>query len=121
MRGFMIDITKLKFSWTLTATAALGLLGCASQGSLSDRDSATLTHRTYVLVGASSGFGQGVALKLAAHGANIMLAARRKDLLEEVAEKSRSLGAETVVVETDVSKPADTAAFSSSGEQVWSR
>ena len=103
----MTYITNFVRSWTVIAAASLGLLGCASQASLSDKDSAALTHRTYVLVGASSGFGQGVALKLAAHGANIVLAARRTDLLEKLADESRSMGADAIAVQTDVSKPEE--------------
>jgi short-subunit dehydrogenase len=60
-----------------------------------------------VLVGASSGFGRGVALKLAANGANVVLAARRADLLEEVAEEARSKGGTALVVPMDISKTAD--------------
>jgi short-subunit dehydrogenase len=58
-------------------------------------------------VGASSGFGQGVALRLAASGANVVLAARRADLLEEVAKKARSRGGRALVVPMDISRPED--------------
>lgn len=36
-----------------------------------------LQGKTFVITGTSSGFGQGVALKLGEHKANIVLAARR--------------------------------------------
>jgi short-subunit dehydrogenase len=60
--------------------------------------------RTVVITGASSGFGRGVALRLAARGDNVVLAARRTELLEQVA---REAGNHTLVVTTDVSNPAD--------------
>ncbi|GAC1659616.1 MAG: hypothetical protein NVS9B15_22520 [Acidobacteriaceae bacterium] len=66
-----------------------------------------MSKRTVVITGASSGFGQGAALKFAESGANVVLAARRKDLLEEVAERCRTLGASAVAVKTDVSDPED--------------
>jgi short-subunit dehydrogenase len=86
-------------------TMALG--GCVTGGKLYTGEIAAVKNRTYVLVGASSGFGQGVALKLAANGANVVLAARRADLLEEVAAKARSAGGTALVVPMDISKPED--------------
>lgn len=64
-----------------------------------------LRNQTIVITGASSGFGQGSALRFAKDGANLVLAARRKDLLEETAEKCRSKGVKAIAVETDVSDP----------------
>ena len=55
-----------------------------------------------VLTGASSGIGRATAQGFARQGARLVLAARRKGLLEEVAEECRGLGAEAVVVPTDV-------------------
>jgi short-subunit dehydrogenase len=63
---------------------------------------ASPTPRTVVITGASSGFGRGVALELAARGDNVVLAARRTELLEEVA---RTAGSRALVVTTDVSQP----------------
>lgn len=63
--------------------------------------------KTFVIVGASSGFGRGVAEQLGAYKANIVLAARRTDLLEEIAGKIRSAGGTATVVTMDISKPED--------------
>lgn len=89
------------------ALLALGVLltGCAD--GLQPRDEARIAGSTYVVTGASSGFGQGVALKLGAHGANVVLAARRTDLLESVAAEVRELGGSALVVTTDVSRQED--------------
>src|SRR4051812_37279682 len=51
-----------------------------------------LQGKTFVIIGASSGFGQGVALELGKHRANVVIAARRTDLLEEIASKIRFAG-----------------------------
>jgi short-subunit dehydrogenase len=63
--------------------------------------------KTFVIVGASSGFGRGVAEKLGTYKANVVLAARRTDLLEEVAGKVRAGGGNALVVTMDISKPED--------------
>ncbi|HYG87107.1 MAG TPA: SDR family oxidoreductase [Azospirillum sp.] len=62
----------------------------------------TLQGAVVVLTGASSGIGRATAQEFARHGARLVLAARRADLLEEVAEECRGWGAEAVVVPTDV-------------------
>ncbi|MFT2007888.1 SDR family NAD(P)-dependent oxidoreductase [Pontibacter sp. 13R65] len=61
--------------------------------------------KTFVILGASSGFGRGVAEQLGAYGANVVLAARRTDLLEEVASQVRAAGGTALVVTTDITKP----------------
>jgi short-subunit dehydrogenase len=60
-----------------------------------------------VLTGASSGFGKGAALEFARGGAKLVLAARRSDLLDELAEECRAEGGEALACATDVSKRSD--------------
>ncbi|MEO8726107.1 MAG: SDR family oxidoreductase [Acidobacteriaceae bacterium] len=67
----------------------------------------TLRNHTIVITGASSGFGQGAALKFAKAGANLVLAARREKLLNEVAAQCRNSGGQAVVIKADVSDPGD--------------
>lgn len=64
-------------------------------------------NRVVVITGASSGFGRGAALRFAKAGDNVVIAARREGLLEEVAKQCRKSGSEALVVEADVSKAAD--------------
>lgn len=59
---------------------------------------------TVVVTGASSGLGAGFATSLAGAGANLVLAARRRERLEDLAEKLR-VDVEVTVVEADVSDP----------------
>lgn len=63
--------------------------------------------KTYVIVGASSGFGRGVAERLGSYKANVVLAARRTELLEEIAANIRKSGGKAWVVPMDISKPED--------------
>ena len=56
-----------------------------------------------VITGASSGIGRATALQLAAGGAHVMLVARRKEKLDEVAEEISAFGGNARVIPADVS------------------
>ena len=73
----------------------------------SRHDPHSLQGRTFVITGASSGLGRGVALKLGARGANLVLLARREDLLEDVATQARAGGGTVIVVPGDVTQVKD--------------
>lgn len=91
----------------LVAIAMLGTLltSCAAPSRLGQSDSERIAGRTFVVTGASSGVGRGVALKLASYGANVVLAARRAEVLDDVAAQARAAGGQPLVVPTDVSRP----------------
>ena len=65
--------------------------------------------KVVVITGASSGFGKGTALALAKGGASVVLAARREELLDELAVECRAAGGQALAVPTDVSQQADVA------------
>jgi NAD(P)-dependent dehydrogenase (short-subunit alcohol dehydrogenase family) len=66
-----------------------------------------LQGKVVVITGASSGFGKGAALKFAEEGATVVLAARRGELLEELARECEGLGGRALAVPTDVSRRED--------------
>lgn len=67
--------------------------------------SKTLEGLTAVVTGASSGIGEATALVLAKNGAKVVLVARRKDRLEQLAQKIAGHQGESIAIECDVSKP----------------
>jgi len=61
-----------------------------------------LRGKTIVITGASSGFGKGAAREFAKAGARLALAARREELIEDLANECEGLGATAVAIPTDV-------------------
>jgi hypothetical protein len=95
----------------LRRTLLLALLlllvgGYATSGRLSEYEQARVAGHTYVITGASSGLGRGVALRLAGLHANVVLAARRTAELDKVAAEAVEAGGQALVVTTDVADAA---------------
>ena len=97
-------IAPLRYFFLVACVAAAS--GCATS-ELSQTDKAALAGKTFVITGASSGFGRGTALAMGQMKVNVVIAARRTALLEEIAVQIRQAGGKALVVTTDVAKPED--------------
>lgn len=67
----------------------------------------TFEGKVVIVTGGSSGIGAAAALQFAREGANVVVAARRKEQSESVVRQIGALGAEGLFVQTDVSRRGD--------------
>lgn len=74
-------------------------------------DKFLLDDRVVIVTGASSGLGVAFARGVAEAGADVVLAARRADRLEQTAGSVRAVGRRALAVRTDVSDPDQCAAL----------
>ncbi len=74
--------------------------------------------KVIVITGASSGVGRAIAIELAKHQTNLVLAARREKPLEELAEECRAFGATAKVVHTDVRNANDVRHLAESASRI---
>jgi short-subunit dehydrogenase len=88
-----------------TVSLALSLLlqGCATT-KIAHHDGKKIAGKTYVVTGAASGLGKGVALELGRHRANVVLAGREAEPLDAVAVRIAANGGTPLVVVTDVAE-----------------
>ena len=81
----------------------------------------SLGGRVAVVTGGSQGIGREVALLLAAEGADLVIAARRTEVLERTAAELRSLGHRVVGVRGDVATPDGPAAIADAALAAFGR
>src|SRR5262245_36149383 len=67
-----------------------------------DRDEVELEGKRILITGASSGIGEAAAEKFARRGATVVVVARRKDLLADVAERILSDGGDALAIDCDL-------------------
>ena len=79
------------------------------------------TDKIAVVTGAGTGIGKAVALALLRDGYAVVLAGRRKELLEAAATEGKPSGSRTLVVPTDVSDPASVRALFARATQTFGR
>src|SRR5690606_12230702 len=71
----------------------------------------TFAAQVAIVTGASSGIGAATATVLARQGARVVIAARRRERLEVLAEELRQWAPEVLVVATDISRESDLVAI----------
>jgi len=66
-----------------------------------------LTGKTALVTGASKGIGRAIAIRLAQHGARVVVSSRTESACEEVAALIREVGGEAIAVACDITNPGD--------------
>ena len=66
-----------------------------------------LKGKIVLITGASSGFGEDAGRLFAAEGAKVILAARRVDRLQDIATQLTEIGADTFVIQVDITSPSE--------------
>ncbi len=79
------------------------------------------SEKVAIVTGAGTGIGKAVALALLGEGYAVVLAGRRKELLEAGALEGKSSGSRTLVVPTDVSDPASIRALFARTKEAFGR
>ena len=80
-----------------------------------------LQDRVAIVTGGSQGIGKAAAQRLAAEGARVVIAARGRELLDQVAAEIRSAGGSVAAVQADVSKAEDCARLVEEAERAFGR
>ncbi|MBS6033891.1 NADP-dependent 3-hydroxy acid dehydrogenase YdfG [Pantoea sp. AN62] len=77
--------------------------------------------KVIVITGASSGMGEAAARHLAQKGARVVLAARRSDRIDAVANEINELGGSAIAMATDVTLEEDVKALVDAAVKQWGR
>jgi len=80
-----------------------------------------LAGRVAIVTGASSGIGAAVAVRFGREGMRVSLAARRRERLQEVAQRVTRAGGTVLVVPTDVRDPAAVEHLAAVTQDTWGR
>ncbi len=77
--------------------------------------------KTILVTGASSGIGEGIARELAAHGAKVLLGARRRERIEAISAEISDAGGTAEPRVLDVTDRASMADFAQAAFDLWGR
>jgi NAD(P)-dependent dehydrogenase (short-subunit alcohol dehydrogenase family) len=80
-----------------------------------------LEGKVAIVSGIGPGMGRDISLRLAEHGADVVLGARRTEKLEDTRKAVEALGRRVVAVGTDVAKPEDCRALVDAGMSEFGR
>ncbi len=80
-----------------------------------------INEQVVVITGASSGIGRETALRLAGHGAKVVLAARRDEALNDLVEQIQTEGGQATSVPTDVSVYSEVEALAQAAVDTYGR
>ena len=78
-------------------------------------------HKTILITGASGGIGEGIVRELAAHGAYVLLGARRQERIETIAADIRQAGGTAEARVLDVTDRSSMADFAQAALDLWGR
>ncbi|MBZ2188860.1 SDR family oxidoreductase [Alcanivorax sp. JB21] len=78
-------------------------------------------NKIVLVTGASGGIGEGIARELAAHGAKVLLGARRGDRIDAIAQEIRAAGGTAEARILDVTDRSAMAAFAQAALDLWGR
>jgi NADP-dependent 3-hydroxy acid dehydrogenase YdfG len=81
----------------------------------------SLKDQLAVVTGASSGIGKAIALSLAAHGAEVCLVARRRELLENVANQIQALSSRAHACPVDLTRDEEIRALGEKAQREFGR
>ncbi len=95
--------TAIKVIFYLAAIPGYILLQGCSTKAISSKKQQQLAGKVFVITGASSGLGKGIALQAARYNAIVVIAARNENALNDVAEEIRAFGGKVAVITADVS------------------
>lgn len=77
--------------------------------------------KVILITGASSGIGEGIARELSIRGAKVLMGARRKERLDQIAEDIRGAGGEVATCALDVTDIGSVKEFAQTALNLWGR
>ncbi len=80
-----------------------------------------LSGKVAIITGSSRGIGRSIAIRMAQHGAKVVISSRKAEACEKVAEEIKAAGGEAIVVPCNVSDKAQLQALVDATVKQWGR